>query len=234
MTIVRDVVDAVKAVAEGVEHIQTIAKAVRDGRDYLKLRHPEVRKDLAAMCVEMRNTLTAIAAASAVLTHFRFTIAGSAVDSEPRAFNDHLVAHKEKAHNVSRSLHALRGHCHVIRKHADSMVERARSLRLERLLLLFGIDSAERDRAVAKALQDIYDEEMQAYRLAAQLSLALQRALDEISKALGPPGAMLPANVPIAAALLGEYAEAFSRLESTSNYVALDLQQSIDVLEEHV
>jgi hypothetical protein len=234
MTLVKEAAEGLKAVAEGIGHIQTIAKAVRDGRDYLKVKHPEIRKDLAAMCAEMRNTLTAIAVASAVLTHFRFTIAGSAVDSEPRAFNDHLIAHKEKAQMVSRSLHALRGHCHVIRKHADRLAAQARSLRLDRLLLLFGIDSAERDRAVGKALQDIYDEEMQAYRLAAQLSLALQLALDDISKALGPPGSMVPANVPGAAALLGEYADAFSRLESTSNYVALDLQQSIDALEEQV
>lgn len=234
MTLVKEVADGIKAVAEGVDHIQTIAKAVRDGRDYLKVKHPEIRKDLAAMCAEMRNTLTAIAAASAVLTHFRFTIAGSAVDSEPRAFNDHLIAHKEKAQMVSRSLHAMRGHCHVIRKHADRLHESARSFKLERLLLLFGIDSAERDRAVADSLQDIYDEEMQAYRLAAELSMALQRALAEISAALGPAGIMLPANVPVAAALLGEYSDAFSKLESTSNYVALDLQQSIDALEEQV
>jgi hypothetical protein len=43
---------------------------------------------------------------------------------------------------------------------------------------------------------------------------------------------MLPKNVPTAAALLGEYADAFSRLETTSNYIAFDLQQSIDALEQ--
>jgi hypothetical protein len=227
-----NLMDAIKGVAEGIEHIQTIATAVREGRDYLKLKHPEIKKDLVAMCVEMRNTLTGIAAASAVLTHFRFTISGSAVDSEPRAFNNHLIAHKERAQMVSQSLHAMRGHCHVIKEHADRLRKRADSLRLDRLLLLFGIDSAKRDKEVANALQDIYDEEMQAYRLSNQLGLALQLALNEISKALGPPGSMLPENVPAAAALLGEYADAFSRLESTSNYVALDLQQSIDALQQ--
>jgi hypothetical protein len=234
MSLLKEAAEAIKGVADGVEHIQKIAKAIRDGRDFLKLKHPEIRSDLSAMCAEMRNTLTAIAAASAILTHFRFTVAGGAVDSEPRAFNDHLIAHKEKAQVVMHSLQAMRGHCHVIKQHVDRLRTRAKSLNLDRLLLLFGIDSAERDREVADSLQDIYDEEMQAYRLASQLSLALQLALSEISKVLGPPGTMQPGNVPAAAALLGEYAEAFSRLESTSNYVALELQQSIDVLEGRV
>jgi len=128
----------------------------------------------------------------------------------------------------------MRGHCHAIRQHVDRLRTRAESLNLDRLLLLFGIDSAERDREVAGSLQDIYDEEMQAYRLASQLSLALQLALNDVSRALGPPGAMQPGNVPAAAVILGEYAEAFSRLESTSNYVALELQQSIDVLKGRV
>jgi len=107
MSLLKEAAEAIKSVADGVEHIQKIAKAVRDGRDYLKLKHPEIRADLSGMCAEMRNTLTAIAAASAILTHFRFTVAGSAVDSEPRAFNDHLIAHKEKAQVVVHSCKRL-------------------------------------------------------------------------------------------------------------------------------
>jgi hypothetical protein len=228
MSIIKDVSDAIKDVADGIKHIQTIAKAVREGRDYFKVKHPDIKRDLTVMCLEMRNTMTGIAAASAVLTHFRFTISGSAVDSEPRAFNDHLISHKEIAQKASQSLHAMRGHCHVIKEHADKLLTK----NPHRLLLLFGIDSAERDREVARSLEKIYDEEMQAYRVARQLTRALELSLNEISEALGPAGSMLPKNVPTAAALLGEYADAFSRLETTSNYIAFDLQQSIDALEQ--
>jgi hypothetical protein len=234
MGLLHEAAEAIKGVAAGVEHVRTIATAIRDGRDYLKLTHPETARDLSAMCAEMRNTLTAIAAASAILTHFHVSVAGSAIDSKPRAFNDHLVAHKEKAQVVMISLHAMRGHCPVIKQHVERLRTRAKSLNLERLLLLFGIDSVERDRAVADSLQDLQDEEMQAYRLAGQLSLSLQLALNDISHALGLPAAVQPENVPAAAALLGAYADAFGRLESTSSYVALELQQSIDVLEGRV
>jgi hypothetical protein len=233
MSLIKEAIDAIKGVAEGIEHIQTIAKAIREGRDYVKQKDPEINKDLAAMCTEMRNTLTGIAAASAVLTHFRFTISGSAVDSEPRAFNNHLIAHKEMAEKARQSLHAMRGHCHVIEKHAERLRKRAGSLSPLRLLLLFGIDSAKRDMEIAESLKFIYDEEQQSYRVAEQLNEALHIALNEISKALGPSGSMLPVNVPVAAALLGEYADAFSRLESTSNYLAFDLQQSIETLQNH-
>jgi hypothetical protein len=158
-------------------------------------------------------------------------VAGSAVDFETARFNDHLVAHKEVAQRVTNSLHALRGHCHVIEEHANALHAKAGSLNLDWLLLLFGIDSAERNKQVEKALQEIYDEEMQAYRLVHELSLALRLALEDVSNALGPKGAMLPENVPVAAALLGEYADAFGKLETESNYLVLELQQSIDALQ---
>jgi hypothetical protein len=231
MSIVKEAAEALKAVAEGIEHIRTVAKAVSDGKDYLKLKHPEIKNDLVLMCAEMENTCIGVAAASAILTHFKFTVAGSAVDSEPVRFNQHLVDHKEKAAHVTSSLHSLRGHCHVIEHHVEELRKRAGSLNLDHLLLLFGIDSTERDQRVEAALQNIYNEEMQAYQLVTELSKALRLALDDVSNALGPKGMMLPANVPVAAALLGEYADAFGALESLSNYIALDLQQSIDALQ---
>lgn len=53
---------------------------------------------------------------------------------------------------------------------------RALSMNLSRLLLSLGFDSAERDRQVPAALQDIYDEEIQGYRLVGGLGLSLQAA----------------------------------------------------------
>jgi hypothetical protein len=230
MGMIKDVLDCLKTVADGIKQIQTVAQAVRDGKDFLKAKHPEIRSDVVAMCSELRNTCTAVAAASAVLTHFRFTVAGSALETEPARFNNHLIAHKEKAALVSQSLQAMRGHCHAIEVHVDRLRQRAKSLNFDKMLLLFGVNSAARDQEVAEALQKIYDEEMQGYLLVGQLSKALQGSLADIANSLGPSGSMLPANVPRAAALLGEYADAFSVLESTSNFLALDLQQAIDAL----
>jgi hypothetical protein len=226
-----DVIEIIKQVAEGVDHIKTIADAVKDGRDFLKARHPEIQTDLTALCQEMQKTTIAVAAASAVLTHFRFTVSGSAVSSEPARFNEHFIAHKERAARVSISLEAMRGHCSKIREHADRLCGNLKPKKVDRLLQLFGIDSTERDRQVGRALQLIYDDEMQGHLLVNRLALGLQLSLEDIGKALGPPGQMLPENVPAAATLLGHYAQAFSGLESQCNYLALDLQQTIDALD---
>jgi hypothetical protein len=230
MSVLKDVADAIKDVSEGIEHIRTVAKAVSDGVDYLKVRHPDIKKDLAAMCEEMRNTSIGVAAASSILTHFRFTISGTALDSEPGRFNEHLIAHKEKAAKVEASLHKLRGHCHVIDLHLEQLRRRKDSLNLGKLLLLLGINSDKREEEVLQALRNISDEEHQGYLLVTRLSHALREALDEIGKALGPSGSALPQNVPSAAKLLGEYATEFNALETQANYIALELQQSIDIL----
>lgn len=234
MGIVKDVADILKDVADGIQHIRTVADAVRDGKDFLKQRHPEVREDLKALCRELQNTSMALAAASAVLTHFRFTVAGSALESEPARFNDHLIAHKAKAAAVGDSLRAMRGHCHKIRAHADRLQQRRSALGLDRLLQLFGIDSVERDRKFAGALESIYDEELQSYLLVSRMTEGLRLSMDDIASALGPAGTMHPGNVPAAAAVLGEYAQAFSAIESESNFLALDLQQTIDALDARV
>jgi cell division protein ZapA (FtsZ GTPase activity inhibitor) len=183
------------------------------------------------MCEEMRNTSIAIAAASAIVTHFRFTIAGSALDSEPARFNEHLTAHKEKAAKVAASLHKLRGHCHTIDLHLKQLRKKAESLSLDKLLLLLGINSAKREQEVVTALERISDEETQGYLLVTQLSTAVQKALEEVGNTLGPRGAWLPDNVPKAAVLLAEYAEAFGALETQANYLALELEESVIALQ---
>lgn len=227
MSIVKDVADGIKAVAEGIEHIRTVANAVKDGLDYMKLQHPDIKEDLAAMCREMRNTSMAVAAASAILTHFRFTISGSTLVSEPARFNEHLIAHKEKAAKVAASLYELRGHCHVIELHLDRLRQKANSLNIGKVLQLIGIKTAEKEQEVLRALKHISDEEMQGYLMVHRLSGALKQALDEVGKALGPSGVALPHNVPIAADLLGEYADAFGALETQANYLALELEESV-------
>ncbi len=124
---------------------------------------PKLRKISRQRVRRCATPRIAVAVASAILTHFRFTVAGSAIESEPARFNDHLIAHKENAARVSASLQELRGHCHVIKRHVDGLRGKAKSLNLDRLLLLFGIDSAAREQEVATALEKIYDDEMQGY-----------------------------------------------------------------------
>jgi antitoxin (DNA-binding transcriptional repressor) of toxin-antitoxin stability system len=225
MSIVGEVRDGIALVAEGIDNIRTIHAAIKDGKDYIATQHAEVAADLVAMCREMRGTLDAIAVGSAIITHFRFTVAGEAIEREPARFNEHLMSHKAQARRVEEQLNALRGKCSVIAGHAEALEAAARRRGLSSLASLFGLRSKERELEVATALRRIYNDEMQFHHNVYGMRTVLQRALEAVEGELGPPGTMNPANVPRAAAVLGEYADAFSRLESDANYGALQLQE---------
>ena len=155
MTIVAEVTDGLRLVAEGIKNLRTIHSAIKDGRKYFESRHPDVKGDLAAMCVEMRKTLQAIATASAIITHFRFTVESSVSESEPARFNNHLMAHKAQAQNAEAQLDSLRGHCSVIRDHAQKLEGKSKKANLSGMLKLFGLDSEKRENELAAALSRI-------------------------------------------------------------------------------
>lgn len=66
---------------------------------------------------------------------------------------------------------------------------------------------------------------MEYYRNVYSLKAALEAALNDIEDQLGPPGAMLPENIPEAARVLGDYALEFGRSEAEAK-----LQTTIDSL----
>ena len=233
MTIIKEVLDAIAAVSEGIDHIQTISEAIKEGTDYLKSTHPNVAGDVAAMCEEMRKSSQAIASASSIVTHFRFVI-GDVNAAEASRFNEHLVNHKAQAESVQQQLQSMRGHCSVIKEHAEAIRENARPTVLKSIAEAFGLRSATREQQLAKALQSIYDEEMEYHLGVYQMANAVQKTLKAVQDELGPPGIIAPENVPKAANLLGEYAVAFSDLESRCNHNALTLQASVDALRQNV
>ena len=230
MSIVKEVADGIKLVADGIGNIRKIYDAIHDGKEYLKTEHPDVKDDVAAMCIEMRKTLQAIATASSIITHFRFNVSTQEIESEPTRFNDYLIKYKFQAMNVESQLDSLRGHCHIIHDHVEKLEEKAKKAKLAGMLKLFGLSSDRREQELSKALENIYDDEMQFHSNVWQMRMVLERSLDEIGTILGPPGTMDAKNVPTAAKTLGEYAEHFGKLESDANYEALRFQGLIDEL----
>lgn len=229
MTIVKEALDALKVVSEAIDNIKTISEAIRDGKEYVKTQHPEVAGDVAAMCEQMRNSLTALASASSIITHFRFVL-GDDLSAEAARFNQHLIAHKSKAEQVRQQLMSMRGHCHIIHEHADKISASAGSKGLKSVFAVFGLHSADRERQLSQALGEIYDEEMEFYRNVDAMTRALEASLAVVQTTLGPPGVLDPGKVPAAAGVLGEHAVVFADLESQCNYTALELQSSIDTL----
>lgn len=230
MAIIQEVIDAIAAVADSVDHVRTISEAIKNGRDYLKTTHPHVASDLVVMCEEMRKSSQALAAASSIVTHFRFVI-GDALVAEAARFNEHLMNHKSQAETVDQQLRSMRGHCSVIEKHAEAIRKNADPKGLKSLAAALGLHSGDRERELADALRGIYDEEMQYHSGVHGMANAVKAALKAVQETLGPPGVIEPRKVPEAALLLGEYATAFAKLESDCNYNGLQLQASIDALQ---
>ncbi len=230
MTIAKEVSDAINAVSETIESIQTISEAINKGKDYLKTKHPHVAEDLIKMCDEMRKSSQALAAASSIVTHFRFVL-GDTNAAEASRFNEHLVNHKSQAETVEQRLRSMRGHCSVIEEHSTRIREHADPKGLTTLAAALGLHSVEKEADLANALQNIYDEEMQYHLGVYQMGDAIKAALNAVQEKLGPPGIIDPTNVPNAAMTLGEYAVAFSEIESRCNHNALQLQASIDSLQ---
>lgn len=229
MTIVKEVFDAIDAVSSMVSNIQSIAKAISDGKDFLKTNHPEVAKDLAAMCQEMRKSSLAMAAASSIITHFRFVI-GDIDSSEAQRFNEHLMLHKTQAVTVSQQMDSMRGHCSIIKKHYENILENSNPSGFRSLAAFLGLHSKEAEEEIGRSLEEIYNEEMDYHAGLRRMEQAIQITLDSVQQALGPHGAILPENIPHAADLLGEYAQAFAQIESRCNFNSLNLQASIEEL----
>jgi hypothetical protein len=230
MTIIREVREAISAVSESIDHIQTISEAIKKGKDYLKTQHPHVASDLAAMCEEMSKSSQALASASSIITHFRFVI-GDIRATEAARFNEHLVNHKTQAETLKQRIRSMRGSCGVIRQHAEEIGQKAIPNGLTTIAAALGLHSEKREQELADALQGIYNEEMQYHRGVVEMANAVRIALKAIQDELGPAGVIDPGKVPNAAAVLGEYATAFANLEARCNYNALELQASIDELQ---
>lgn len=230
MAIIQEVIEAIGDVAESVDHVRTISEAIKNGRDYLKTKHPHVANDLVAMCDEMRKSSQALAAASSIVTHFRFVI-GDTLATEASRFNEHLVNHKEQAEKLVQQLRSMRGSCGVIKTHSEEISKNANPKGLTSIAAALGLHSAEREQKLADALQGIYDEEMQYHLGVYRMADAVKASLKAVQDTLGPPGIINPSKVPDAAAVLGEYATVFAQLESNCNYNVLQLQESIDELQ---
>lgn len=57
---VKDVIDGLQLVADGIESVKTIADAVKSGKDYVTTKHPDVQNDLRLLVDELRKSLLLI------------------------------------------------------------------------------------------------------------------------------------------------------------------------------
>jgi len=210
MGLIREVVDGVKLVIELVEGIQKIAGTIKSGADFLSRKHPDVRNAVLALCEEIDKTLQALADASALVTRFRFTVAGPAVATEPTRFNDYLVSNQVKESDLAARITQLRGRCAAIDKASSDLSASALRGGLRSLWSLFGQDGSAWEIQMADTLDKLHNEEAGIYQLTGRFAEAIVTTLRSVDQVVAGD----PAHVPAADALLREHAAFFFDLEA--------------------
>lgn len=224
VAIIKEIADGLKTVAEAIKNIRTITEAVKEGRNYVAARHPEIQKDLALMVGEMRKNLVVVSDASAVLTRFRFAVAPDTGSAELARFNDYFIEQERKASDLRAHVDDLRGHCSVIREHAARISGEATASGFAVVFEMLNLRSAEREQKLGKILDRLAYEDFEIANVAEIMLSNLEGSLRDVQDTLGERGTMNPKNIRKAAKRLSEYADAFRKIEDPARNAAKDIQ----------
>ncbi|HTN45275.1 MAG TPA: hypothetical protein VL098_02940 [Flavipsychrobacter sp.] len=223
MSILAEVADGIKMVAEAIKNIRDIHEGIKDGKSYFEKSHPEIRKDVAAMCMEMSKTCNAISTASALLTHYRFNASPGVIDSEPTRFNDYFIRYKTDQQEAEKLILSLKGHCSIIRDHAEKIGQGS----ISHFWSLLGFQSQQRQNELQALLQKIYDDERDFHNIVYKMARSLGLAVEDITEELSENGMLHSSKVPDAAAKLAAYSQVFKELEKLAATSRDELEKTI-------
>jgi hypothetical protein len=231
VTIVRDVADAIHLLAELVRDTRELADAISDGRKFLTREHPEAKSDLVEMLTQMQATVEGLAEVTSVVTGFRFTITGAAVDFEPARFNKYVISQKKKVAGLRGDISKLKGSCDRIRDARDRLNKLAgNESDWAAMFRLFGKQRKELTAQLASRLSEFYADDQRMIEVITRVLDLSQAALAEADGALGPPGTASPYSVEAAAAVLGVYAAVFKQSEAELSALVQTLEDSVAAL----
>ena len=218
---IEGVLEGLKLVSEGIKNVKSIAKAVKDGTNYLKAKHPDARDEPRALMEELRKNMNVIKQASAVLTNFRFAITNP---SDLARFNDYFIKSKTDAQQLLNQIDDLRTHCSKIREHAGKITHSAASPAFA-LFSLLGLNSPQREAELGSKLYEIAFGDLSRAYSAERMLGYLEEALKDIQNALGTGNTMDAKKIPGAAPLLAQYGSEFEKLENEAATAAIELTE---------
>lgn len=231
MTIIRELADSIHLLAEIVQDTRELAKAINDGREYLTRQHPEAKNDLSNMLSEMQTTVEGLASVTSVVTGFRFTTKGAAVDFEPARFNRYVIDQKEKVTSLRGKISKLKGSCDKVGQARDKLNELAGDKNdWTAMFRLFSSKRREMDARLASSLSNFYADDQRMLDLIETVLHLSEVALSEADEALGPAGTASPDSIGTAAAVLGVYSAAFKQSEADLTALVETLQDSVKAL----
>jgi uncharacterized phage infection (PIP) family protein YhgE len=224
---IKDVLDALKVVADGIDSVKSILDAVKTGANYLKAKHPDVQGEVQKLVAELGKSVGVIKAASAVLTNFRFAVATDGQGKELARFNNYFIKSKTDAQFLRDHIEDLRTHCSKVRDHAMQIGNQCKG---DGFMALFAtalnLRDPQREQQLAQKLDRLAFEDFAVANSANQMVTSLDDALQLVQDALGTGGAMYPENIPAAAEVLAALASAFEQIEQQATQALRDVQQS--------
>jgi hypothetical protein len=226
VSLVNEVADALKLVADGINNVRTIVEAARDAPRYLSRHYPNASDELASLLEELAKLVQLQAEASSVVTHFDFTVTGTDMGRQPSRFNDYLLEHKAVAERYRLQLDQTRTHCSQIGLHLFGL---RTAIGKHGLRDIFGLWKAPQKSAqdAARLLEEVYSNDAVVLDEFQNMANAVDKALTDVRNALGGPGRVFIENVPQAANVLNGYAQQFAPVESNANYLAQQLRAAI-------
>jgi hypothetical protein len=209
MTVVREVADALKMLTDVINNTRDIIDAVNDGRKYLAAKYPDARGDLAKLLDQMEITVVGLADVTKILTGFQFTVEGTARDLEPARYNSYVIEQRAKSTELRGKISSLKGNCEEIRKLRDALNARAEGRQWWSTFTLLGVKDQQRAQELWSKLSDFYADDLRMIDAIELMLTTAERAIDEVSAALGGPGLAYPQLVLEAAAVLKVYDSVF-------------------------
>lgn len=230
MTLVSEIADVIRQLADVVKNTREIVEAVNDGRKFLASNHPEAQQDFSDLLGQMQLTVEGLADVTKVISGFRFVSDGGAVDRqtadrELARFNDYVIEQKADVAKLKNQIRKLKADCEKVRALRDKLDARTETRSWGSLFGLLGAKAQQRTLELHGTLSNFYADDQRMIELFRQTLELAEKGIKDVEDALGPPGMVNPYNVPAAAAILRTYAVLFDAPQN-------ELHRLADVLSE--
>jgi hypothetical protein len=230
MTLVSEVAAAVGMITDVVRNTRTLVAAVNDGRAYLRSNHPDAAPQFADLLGQMETTLIGLADVTALISDFRFVPEEPATAAEAARFNNLVIERQQLVAKLGGEIRTLKGSCEKLRKLRDTLDERSGERRWGSMFGLLGDKARQRSAELAGTVSNFYADDQRMIDAIQQMLQIAQRAMEDVSAALGPPGFAYPHNVPDAATVLGTYATVFTPLKGQLDALIESLDDTVKSL----
>lgn len=231
MSVVKEVADAIKIIGDVVKSTREMINAVNDGKKFLASRYPQTKKDFSDLIEQMRTAVQGLAEVTKVLSGFRFVVAppsdatGTA-QRELARFNEHVIAQRGKIDSLRNEIRKLKADCQKVEALRQKLDASSETPGWGTMFGLLGAKAKERSAEMVSNLHSFYGSDEHMIDLIRSMLALAESGMREVQAQLGPPGMADPANLALAARMLGVYAVAFDEPYRQLNELADELSDA--------